>query len=124
MVVYVVTAHTSEGRKIKAVFEDRKQAECCCALLDGDDSMLEAWDTDGIKITGNATPLAEWLVLIKPDGSVIGMDRRYTFTEMVHHSWDLDGSCAVRMTHPTVLSEDRVKEIALNYWRQLEKPQD
>lgn len=121
MVVYIVTTQNREGRAIKAVFEDRDQAEYCCALLETNDAMLEEWDTEALEISGKAKPLAEWLVIINPDGKVIDIDHRYTFTESLRHSWDIDGSCAVRMTQATDVPESKAQNIALDYWRQLEK---
>ena len=121
MTVYVVTTHSSHGRKVKAVFEDREEAICCCALLEADEAVMEAWDTDALKISCKKKPLAEWIVIIAPDGRVIDSDLLYTFDEVCRHSWDVDDSCTVRMTHDTDMSEGRAREIALNYWRKLDK---
>ena len=121
MTVYVVTTRTGDGRKIKAVFEDRDEAICCCALFEADEAIMEAWDTDEIHVNCKKKPLAEWIVIIGADGRVIDMDVIYTFKEICRHSWDFDDSCTVRMTHDVDVSEGRAKEIALEYWRQLEK---
>ena len=121
MIVYVVTARADEGRKVKAVFEDRDQAMCCCALCESDYAEIEVVDTEAIKIGGTKKPLAEWLVIINRHGEVIDAGVRYTFNETRRHCWDVDGSCDVRITHGVNVTEDTAKEIALDYWDKLEK---
>ena len=121
MIVYVVTTPSSRGRTIRAAFEDRDQAIYFCAFLDDDDATLETVDTDAIKVSGNQKPLADWLVVIDPDGEVVDTEMRYTFIETRRCRQDMDGSYYVRITHPIDVSEEQAKEIALDYWRNVKK---
>ena len=119
MIVYVVT--TGEGRSIKAVFEDRDQAICCCALCDQEDCMLEEWDTEAIQITGHKKPLAEWMVFINSEGKVIDTEVRYTFNEVLKFNADFDGSGTMHLTMDVNASEDEAKQLALNHWQRMKK---
>lgn len=119
MIVYVVTTQASIGRKVKAVFEDRDQAIYCCALFEREEAELEEVDTEAIRISGNKKPLAEWTVCIDAGGKVIDCNYLYTFNKKRHFIVDEDGSGAVYLTVDTDLPEDKVIEIALDYWGSL-----
>lgn len=119
MIVYVVTTHALKGRKVKAVFEDRDQAVYYCALFERDDPELDEIDTEAIQITGKKKPLHEWTVHVKPDGRVSDMGLRYTFDETLTYDEDTDGTMIVCMTLDMDIHEDKVKEIALDYVRQI-----
>ena len=121
MIVYVVTTYSELGRKVKAVFEDRDQAIFCCALLERDDAEMEEWDTEAIKTTGTMKPLCEWTVFIRSDGTVFDIGQRYTFKEVQRWEEDTDGSGVMRMTLSLNVSEDTVKEIALEHWERMKK---
>ena len=121
MIVYVVTTNPHGDRIVKAVFEDRDRAVYFCALHEHEDSELDEMDTEAIQITGNKKPLHEWTVFVKPDGVVSEMSKRYTFNEVLWHEVDLDGTVLVRMTLDMDIPEGKVKEIAIDYVRQLKK---
>lgn len=119
MIVYVVTTHSKFGRKVRAVFEDRDEAIFCCALLERDESELEEFDTEAIKITGTMKPLCEWTVFIRADETIMDVGQRYTFDTVFGHDVDADGSGLVRFTLSLDVTEDKAKEIALDHWRRL-----
>lgn len=121
MIVYIVTTNPHGERKIKAVFEDRDQAIYCCALCDQEDAMIEEWDTEAIQITGHKKPLAEWTVFINGKGEAIDAELRYTFTEILKFSEDMDGSGAVYLTVDKDTTEAEAKTMAVEYWEQLKK---
>ena len=121
MIVYVVTTRTDIGRRVKAVFEDRDQAIYCCALFEREDAELEELDTDALKISGNKTPLVEWIVCIRAEGSVADVGKRYTFDKVRSCVEDIDGSCVVRMTHDRSVDEDIAVDIMLEYWQEQTK---
>lgn len=121
MIVYVVTTYSKKGRQVKAVFEDRAQAIYYCALFEQDDAEIDEMDTGAIRISGNKKPLHEWAVFVSPELIVKDMGLRYTFRESRTHDVDSDGSVTVYMTLDMGVPEDKVKEIAIDYVRQLKK---
>lgn len=113
MIVYVVTVGTEKGRKIEAVFDDHKQAAYYCAVRKHEDSLIEEWDTDAVKFTGNKELLCCWCAQIDLNDEFVSLNQTYKFEE--EHSLDeeVDGSVYVWETLPYDTPKEDAKKILL-----------